>query len=135
MEEPRKRLDDIDPALNQLTEATIGAAIAVHRELGAGYLENVYQEAMAIELNARNIPFVPQYAVGVRYRGQLVGEGKLDFFVDRRLVVELKTVDFLVDIHTAQVLSYLKATHCKLGLLINFNVTVLKKGVRRVILS
>ncbi|MCL4246924.1 MAG: GxxExxY protein [Anaerolineae bacterium] len=126
---------ELDPDLNRLTEAVIGAAIEVHRELGVGYLESVYEEALAIELTARSIPFSQQHPVSVLYKGRFVGEGRLDLLVDWRLVVELKTVEAILPIHTAQVLSYLKATGCPLGLLINFNVPTLKRGIRRIILT
>jgi GxxExxY protein len=120
---------------DSLTHAVIGAAIEVHRVLGPGFLESVYEEALSIELEQQGVPFDRQYAIGVSYKGRVVGEGRLDLLVDHRLVVELKAVEALLPIHTAQVLSYLKATQCQTGLLINFNVPVLKRGVRRLALS
>ena len=87
--------------------AVIGAAIEVHRVLGAGFLESVYQEALDVELQLRKIPFVSQKIVAVKYKGSKVGEGKLNFLVGSNLVVELKAVENLAPIHTAQVLSYL----------------------------
>lgn len=119
-----------DFEFDPLTHAGIGAAIEVHTVLGPGYLEALYEEALAIELENRGIAFERQYSVGVSYKGRIVGEGRLDFLVGRKLVVEA-----LLPIHTAQVLSYLKATHCQIGLLINFNVPILKQGVRRLALS
>ncbi|MHB1424817.1 MAG: GxxExxY protein [Gemmataceae bacterium] len=113
----------------------IGAAIEVHRHLGPGYLESVYQAALEVELQLQGIPFERQKPVGVSYKGHPVGDGRLDFLVGGLLVVELKAVDELADVHKAQVISYLKATKLHLGLLINFNVTVLKSGVKRVIRS
>jgi GxxExxY protein len=121
--------------INALTHSVIGAAIEVHRELGLGFLEAVYEEALALELEARFVPFHRQYGVSVNYKGQAIGEGRLDFLVNRRLVVELKAVDALLPIHTAQVISYLKTTKLQYGLLINFNVQTLTKGVRRVVLD
>ena len=126
--EPEERLD-------KLAHAVIGAAIEVHRHLGPGYLESVYQAALEVELKLQEIPFEPQRPVGVTYKGNPVGDGRLDFLVDGVLVVERKAVDELEDVHKAQVISYLKATRLHLGLLINFNVTVLKNGVKRVIRS
>jgi GxxExxY protein len=126
--EPEERLD-------QLAHAVIGAAIEVHRQLGPGYLEEVYQGALELELKLQGIPFEAQKPVSVSYKGHPVGEGRLDFLVDEILVVELKAVESLADIHKAQVISYLKATKLHLGLLINFNVTTLKNGLKRVILS
>ncbi len=121
--------------VDKLAYAVIGAAIEVHRVLGAGFLESVYQEALDIELQLRKIPFVSQKIVAVNYKGSKVGEGKLDFLVGSNLVVELKAVENLAPIHTAQVLSYLKMTSYPLGLLINFNVPILKQGIKRIILS
>jgi GxxExxY protein len=115
--------------------AIIGAALEVHRILGPGFLEAVYTEAMAVELAFRGIRFEQQRPVGLRYKGQPVGEGRLDFLIDDGLVLELKAVDKLLPIHHAQVLSYLKSTGCQLGLLINFNERLLRDGIRRVVLS
>ena len=115
--------------------AIIGAVLEVHRILGPGFLEAVYTEAMAVELALRGIRFEQQRPVGFRYKGQPVGEGRLDFLIDDGLVLELKAVDKLLPIHHAQVLSYLKSTGCQLGLLINFNERLLRDGIRRVVLS
>jgi len=115
-----------------LAHRVIGAAIEVHRVLGPGYLESVYEEALCLEMEARGIPFVRQYPIGVDYKG---GEARLDLLVGGILVVELKAVDALGPIHTAQVLSYLKATGRELALLINFNTVLLHKGIKRVVLS
>jgi GxxExxY protein len=123
------------PHLDRLAEAVIGAAIEVHRQLGPGYLEKVYEEALVIEFNLRNIPFERQKQIGVQYKGHIVGDSFLDFLVDGLLVVELKAVEGLGPIHKAQVISYLKATGFHLGLLLNFNVPVLKSGIQRIILS
>ena len=121
--------------VDELAHAVIGAAIAVHRELGPGFLESLYEDALAVELSLQQVPFERQKEIGVVYRGQTIGRHKLDLLVGGKLVVELKTVEALADIHTAQVISYLKATGCCLGLLINFNVPVLKAGIKRVVLS
>ena len=94
----------------------------------------MYEEALCLELTHRNIPFVRQLMVEIEYKGRMVGEGRLDLLVDGSLIVELKAVDALARIHTAQLMSYLKATRHQLGLLINFNVPVLKEGIRRVIM-
>ena len=126
--EPEERVD-------KLAHDVIGAAIEVHRHLGPGYLEEVYQLALEVELKLQGIPFEAQRPVGVTYKGHPVGDGRLDFLVGDVLVVELKAVDQLADIHKAQVISYLKATNLHLGLLINFNVSVLKNGLKRVIRS
>jgi GxxExxY protein len=120
---------------SELTGRIIGAAIAVHRELGPGKLESVYERALAIELRAQRLPFRTQVPIPMLYRGESVGDFFADLIVDRKVLVELKAVDVLRSVHRAQVLSYLRATGLELGLLINFNVRVLKDGVRRLIHS
>lgn len=122
-------------ALDRLAHEVIGAAIEVHKELGPGFLESVYEEALCVELTLRQIPFLRQYPVAVHYKGHSVGEGRLDLLVDSILVVEIKAIEALAPIHTAQIISYLRTTGCQLGLLINFNTSVLKDGIKRVILS
>jgi GxxExxY protein len=126
--EPNKRLD-------RLARTVIGAAIEVHRHLGPGYLESLYEEALSIELGLRRIPFERQKPIAVNYNGHGIGEGRVDLIVGDELLVELKAVEALAPIHKAQVISYLKATERHLGLLINFNVPVLRSGIQRVVLS
>ena len=121
--------------INDITSQIIGAAIEVHRLLGPGFLESVYEEALSIEMSMRDILFTGQVVVGVNYKSNIVGKGKLDFLVGGKLIVELKAVEMLAPIHSAQLLSYLKMTGFHLGLLINFNITVLKNGLKRIILS
>lgn len=126
--EPSRKVDE-------LAHSVIGAAIEVHRHLGPGYLESVYEEALAIELKLRSIPFERQKTMRLIYKGRPVDETRLDFLVDDLLIVELKAVEEFAEIHTAQVISYLKATQRHLGLLINFNVPVLKVGIKRIVRS
>lgn len=121
------------PELNRLSEQVIGAAIEVHRVLGPGLLESVYEEALRVELTLRGVPFTRQTAVDLVYKGQQVGKGRLDFLVGGELVIELKAVDALHDVHKAQVISYLKTTGRTLGLLINFNVSALRNGIKRMV--
>jgi GxxExxY protein len=128
MEEPSEEVD-------RLTKLVIGAAIEVHRHLGPGYFESVYEEVLGIELTLREISFDHQKPVAVSYKGNAVGEGRLDLLVENVLIVELKTVEAFTEIHKAQVISYLKATNLQLGLLINFNVPVLRHGIKRVVLT
>ena len=118
-----------------LARAVIGAAIEVHRELGPGFLESLYEEALCVELALRGIRFQRQLPVDAVYKGQNIGQARLDLLVDSLLVVELKYVDALAPIHTAQVLSYLKLTRKPLALLINFNARILKDGMKRVALT
>lgn len=118
----------------QLTHETIGAAIEVHRMLGPGLLESAYEECLARELSLRSIPFERQRPLPLVYKDVKLECGyRLDLFVDRRVVLELKAVDSLAPIHDAIVLTYLRLSGCKIGLLINFNVAVLKDGVRRLV--
>jgi GxxExxY protein len=124
-----------DDHLERLAHETIGAAIEVHRQLGPGFLESVYEAALAIELKRRGIECQRQVGVAVEYKGVQVGEARLDLLVGGALIVELKTVDALLPIHKAQLISYLKAFKQPLGLLINFKVQVLRQGIQRVILS
>lgn len=117
---------------NALTGTVIGAAIRVHRELGAGLLESVYQKALIIELECLKVPVESQKEVPVHYRGQKLGLGfRLDLLVDQRLVVELKAVKKLEQVHIAQMLTYMRLLSVKRGLLINFNVPRLADGIKR----
>ena len=123
-----------DDEVNQWSGKAIAAAIEVHRRLGPGFLESVYEEAMCIEFALRGIPFVRQVPVAVSYKGHKVGTGKMDILVANCLVLELKTIEDFAPIHTAQIISYLKASGHRVGLLINFNVSVLKNGLKRIAL-
>jgi GxxExxY protein len=116
------------------SNAVIGAAIAVHKALGPGFLEGVYEEALCIELERRNIPFRRQVSFDVNYADTKVGEGRIDLIIGGCLIIELKAIDGFAPIHTAQAISYLRATGLRLALLINFNVPVLKDGIKRIIL-
>lgn len=117
--------------INDLSYKVIGAAIEVHKTLGPGYLEAAYEEALCIQLIVRGgIPFARQAVLQVGYKGHVVCESRLDLLVGGVLVVELKAIDRLIPLHSAQVLSYLKATGCQLGLLINFNTTSLPDGIK-----
>ncbi len=119
--------------LESLTGQVIGAAIEVHKELGPGYLESTYESALAVEFELRGIRACRQHPVHLMFKGHAVGESRLDFLVENVLVVELKAVEQLLPLHTAQLMSYLKVTECKLGLLLNFNTPIMKNGIRRII--
>jgi len=113
-----------------LTSQIIGAAIEVHRELGPGLLESAYQACLAREFSLRNIPFEQEKPLPIRYQGAQLDCGyRLDFLVDNKVVVEMKTVDSILPVHEAQLLTYLRVTGCRVGLLINFNVRVLKNCI------
>ena len=128
-------LTEPDDHINSLARIAVDAAFQVHSTLGPGFLESIYRDAMAVELKLRGVPFGREVPIGVLYKGYTVGRGFLDLLVDERLVVELKAVEELAPIHTAQLLSYLKATRLPLGLLITFNVHQIRRGIRRVVLT
>ena len=122
----------VDSCTEDLAEAVIGAALEVHSELGP-LPELAYRKAFSYELMLRNIPHRCEADVPIFYKGQCVGEGRVDILVDERLVIELKVVEALTPVHRAQVISYLHALKLQLGLLINFNVVHLKDAIKRVI--
>jgi len=126
--EPPDHADD-------LARAVIGAAIEVHRHLGPGLLESAYQAALELELRTRQVSFERQKRFVLTYKGAHIGEVVIDLVVGNCLVVELKSVDALGQIHYAQVASYLRISRLPLGLLVNFNSAVLKNGIRRVLRS
>ena len=121
--------------LDNTARKVIGAAIEVHRHLGPGFFESVYEDALAFELALHGIPFKRQAIVSVSYKGNVVGSGRADLLVSHGLVVELKAVDSLLPVHQAQLLSYLKALGAPLGLLINFYVRLLRDGIKRIVLT
>ncbi len=118
--------------LNQVTEHVIGAAIEVHKHLGPGLLESAYEECLCHEMNLRGIPFERQRPLPIEYKGIKLDCGyRLDLLVSSAVVVEVKAVAILHGIHEAQLLSYLKLGGWKIGLLLSFNVPVLRDGIRR----
>jgi len=119
--------------INKLTGEVIGAAIEVHRSLGPGLLESAYEECLCRELDLRKIAYERQKALAVEYKGVRLDCGyRLDVVVGDKLIVELKAVESLLPIHKAQLLTYLKLTGIKTGLIINFNVSALKDGIQRI---
>lgn len=118
---------------NNLSEKVIGAAIEVHRILGPGLLEVAYEEALCHELTEAGIPFKRQLLLPIHYKEvRLSADLRIDLLVDDQLILELKSVDAVAPIHKAQLLTYLRLTNLRLGLLINFNVRLLKDGLSRV---
>ncbi len=121
---------------NEITDAIIGAAIEIHRALGPGLLESAYEECLCEELRLRGIPFERQKPLPVQYKGRQLDCGyRLDLLVANTVVVEIKAVDALAPIHDAQLLTYLRLGGWKVGLLINFNVPLVKQGIRRKVLG
>ncbi len=118
---------------DELSEQIIGAAIEVHRELGPGLLESIYEHCLEMELRKLGFPVLRQHKVNVAYKGEQLDLGfRIDLWVDERIIVEIKAVEAKHPVHAAQLLTYLKLTDCRLGLLINFNQETLVKGVKRV---
>lgn len=122
-------------AINEITGKIIGASFKVHSELGSGLLESSYKECLAYVLSKEGIWVEKEKPIPLVYQDVRLEVGyRLDLLVEKTVIVEIKAIDTLADVHTAQVLTYLKLTQCKVGLLINFNVADLKKGIKRLIL-
>jgi GxxExxY protein len=120
--------------LSQLTERVIGCAITVHRATGAGLLESVYRACLATELRACGLRVETECSLPLFYKGDLLeGSFRADMIVENAVLVEVKAVEALAPIHHAQVITYLKLTGCPVGLLLNFNVPVLRQGIRRLV--
>ena len=134
----RRRMNIASPLSaeeERVMHQTIGAAIAVHRTLGPGFLESIYRKAMYVELNKRNLAYEGERLIDVIYDGVTISGQRIDLIVGGLIIVELKAVSRLDEIHRAQVISYLRTTGLRGGLLVNFRVRVLKDGLRRIVLS
>ncbi len=119
---------------NELSEKIIGAAIKVHKNLGPGLLESAYEECLYYELEKLQLKIEKQKPMPLIYENVKLDIGyRIDIMVENKVVIEIKSVEVLNDVHLAQILTYLKLSNCKLGLLINFNVSLLKNGIRRVV--
>lgn len=122
--------------VNKITESVIGAAIEVHRALGPGLLESVYEQCLCRELKLRDVRFRRQVELPVEYKGVQVDCGlRIDLLVENEIVIELKAVEKLLPVHEAQLLTYLKLSRRHVGLLVNFNVPLLKDGLKRMVLG
>ena len=130
-EHPAQTVTEIPDSLNKLSERVIGCAIEVHRVLGPGLLERLYEDALVHELQLQDLQVRRQVPVQLDYKGVMLTGQRLDLVVEHRLVIELKAVESVSDLHLAQLLSYLRVGNLPLGLLINFNVPLLKKGIHR----
>jgi len=120
---------------DRLSNRVIGCALEVHRYLGPGLLESTYEQCLAHELNMQGIPFKTQCALPVEYKGCKLDCGyRIDLFVDDSIVIELKSVDKVLPIHLAQLLTYMKLSSVSVGLLMNFNVKYMKNGIKRMVL-
>ena len=126
---------EISEELDELAKLVVDAAFKVHKSLGPGLLESAYQACLQIELGNRSVSFVSQHVLPICYEGITIdGAFRIDLLVDGRLVVELKAVDQLLPIHSAQILTYLRLSGKRLGLLINFNTPLIKDGIKRIVL-
>lgn len=125
--------EPISPNVELVARQTIGAAIEVHRALGPGFLERIYQEALCLELHARGIRFDRERPVSVTYRGVAIPGQRIDLIVDGCVVVELKALSRLDLAHEAKLISYLRTIGLRLGLLLNFNGTTLRDGIKRIV--
>jgi GxxExxY protein len=134
--EPRRRGDTevnlLEGNENDITESIIGCAIDVHKALGPGLLETVYENALCIELAENGITFQRQVAVPLYYRGHLISEHRPDLVVAERVVVGVKCVEHVLPIHKAQVLTYLRVLNLHTGLVLNFKTEVMRQGIKRV---
>jgi GxxExxY protein len=120
---------------DELSNQVIGYAIEVHKALGPGLLESAYEQCLAHEFHTAGLVFVRQKPLPVNYKGVALECGyRLDFMVENKLIIELKSVDKLQKIHEAQILTYLRLTHLNIGLLINFNAVMLRDGIKRFVL-
>ncbi|MDX8405974.1 MAG: GxxExxY protein [Mariprofundus sp.] len=125
----------ISTELNELSRQVVDAVFQVHKTLGPGLLESVYEACLCHELGKRDIPFQHQVVLPVIYDGIEIEAGlRLDLWIDKKLIVELKAVEQLHEVHSAQLITYLKLTGTRLGLLVNFNVPVIKQGIKRIVL-
>ncbi len=120
---------------DELSKKVIGCAIEVHRALGPGLLESAYEQCLARELHLQGLRFNLEWPLPVEYKGLRLDCGyRIDLLVEKQLIVELKAVERLISVHQAQILSYLKLANIRIGLLINFNVPILKDGIQRFVL-
>jgi GxxExxY protein len=124
----------LPPETEEVIDRVIGCAVTVHRHLGPGFLESIYATAMALELAAAGLPFERERAVAVNYRGTLIGGQRVDLIVANSVIVEIKAVARLDPVFQAKLISYLKTTGLRAGLLINFNMPLLKEGLKRIVL-
>ena len=119
----------------ELSERIIGCAIEVHRELGPGLPEAVCETALCIELQSQGIPFKRQVGVPIYYKGQLISEHRPDLIVADEIIIEVKSIERIAEVHVAQVMTYLRITSLHVGLIMNFNSATMRAGIRRVVLN
>ena len=123
----------VEADTNTITERIIGCALEVHSDLGPGLLESLYETAMTIEMKRAGLSFMRQVGIPLYYKGELISEHRVDLVVEDVVIVEIKSVERLAPIHIAQMLTYLKVADLRTGLIVNFNSTLLRTGLRRVL--
>ena len=131
---PQRHGDTEIIGINKISEKVIGCAIEVHRQLGPGLLESVYEEALCIEFRLQGLSYQRQLSIPLVYKGNPIGEYRLDLLVEDAVIVEIKSVERHDPVFDAQVLTYLRITGKKIGLLLNFNQRLLRNGIKRYIL-
>lgn len=124
---------DLPQDVEDVLSRVIGACIEVHRHLGPGFLESIYHRAVWIELKERGLAFEVEKSIAIVYKGKVLQGQRLDLIVESKVVLEVKAVSQLEEIHGSQVVSYLRATGLRAGLLANFNAVVMKRGIRRIV--
>lgn len=134
MEAPQRLEGTELERINALTERIIGAAIEVHRVLGPGLLESMYETAMCIELDDRGVKYSHQVSIPAYYKGRLLGDYRVDFIVENLAVVEIKSVTIVLPVFKAQLLTYMRLTAKRVGLIMNFNSRSMKEGIDRLVL-
>jgi len=126
--------EDYKNSCNKISEKIIGCAIEVHKILGPGLLESSYEACLCFELAQKKIDFIRQMTLPINYKGNLIDTGyRIDVMVDEKVIIELKAIDSISPVHRSQLISYFKLSNKWLGLLINFNVKVLKNGIVRIV--
>ncbi len=133
MDQPQRHRDTELEQINRVTERVIGCAIEVHRVLRCGLFETLYRSALAIEFDDVGLRYKREVSLPARYKGRLLGQYRVDFVVDDRVIVEVKSVERINPVFDTQLLTYLRVAEKRVGLLINFNSTLLKDGVKRMI--
>jgi GxxExxY protein len=125
----------IPSELNEISGKIVNAAFEVHSNLGPGLIESVYEVCLAQELEEREINFERQKTLPIQYKNNFIDDAlRIDLLIENKVIVELKAVENILPVHEAQLLTYLKLSKCRLGLLINFNVPLLKNGIKRIVL-
>lgn len=126
------KIINLDVSKDELSRLVVDSIFYVHKELGAGLLESVYEECLAIILAKRNIPFSRQVLMPIEFNGHIIPNAyKMDFVIDNKIVLELKAVEKILPVHEAQILTYLKLSKIKIGFLVNFNSSLIKDGIKR----